>query len=80
VIAIFPFSFFFHVTYCFIDVFIEQKLLFAGDGEEGQHVTTGERCDERFLRINVFRVSEVSWGSRGRHFVTPSKFQVWSRL
>src|ERR1700681_501863 len=51
---------FLHVTDGIIGVFVEHKLLFAGDGEERKHVAAPARSDKRFLRIDIFRIPEKS--------------------
>ena len=57
-----------HVTDGFIGVFVEQELLFAGDGEKREHVAARERSDKRFLRIDILRVAEIGRGGRRRPF------------
>jgi hypothetical protein len=63
------FRIFFHVADRFVGVVIEHKLLFTCDREKSEHVTTGERGDERFLGINVGRIAKISRRSRSRHGV-----------
>ena len=60
---------FLHVADGFVDVFVEHEFLLTGGGEESEHVATGERRDERFLRIDSLRVAEISGRGRGLHFV-----------
>src|SRR5436190_9675424 len=60
---------FFHVADRFVGVVIEHKLLFTCDCEKGEHVTTGERGDERFLGIDVGRIAKISRSCRSRHGV-----------
>jgi hypothetical protein len=63
-----------HVADRVINVFVQNEFLLTGDRQEGKHVTTGERSDERFLGINIFRVAQISGRGRGRHFVAAVEF------
>src|SRR6266487_2287371 len=63
------FRIFFHVADRFVGVVIEHKLLFTCDREKSEHVTTGERGDERFLGIDVGRIAKISRRGRSRHGV-----------
>src|SRR5881398_3721838 len=57
----------FHVAYRVVGVIIQDKLLLTGDREKGEHVTTGERSDESFLRIDVRRIPQRNRGSGRCH-------------
>src|SRR5438552_16985897 len=37
-------------------------------------MTTRERSHECFLRIDIFRITEISWCGRSLHFMTTIKF------
>ena len=73
VIASLP-SAFFSIWPTASSVFVEHELLFARDRKKSQHVTTRERGDKRFLRIDKLRVSEIRRRSRRLHFVSAIKF------
>src|ERR1039458_2080405 len=57
-----------------IKVFVQNEFLLTSDREKREHVTTGERSDERFLRIDIFRVAKIGGRGRGRHFVAAVEF------
>lgn len=63
-----------HVADRFIDIFVEQELLFAGDGEEREHVAARERSDKRFFRIDELRVAEIRRGGGRVHLVAAVEF------
>ena len=65
---------FLHVTDSIVDIFVEQELLFAGDGEEREHVAAGKRSDKRFLGVDQLRISQIRRGGRRLHFVTAVEF------
>src|SRR5262249_23596899 len=46
---------------------IEHELLLARDRQKREHVTARERSDERFLGIDIRRITEISRGRRRRH-------------
>src|SRR6266513_2028317 len=50
----------FHMADRLVGVFVENKLLFTCDGEKGEHVTTGEGSDKRFLGIDVGWITKIS--------------------
>ena len=57
---------------CFVAIIIKDKLLFTRNREKGEHVTTGERSDESFFRIDIRRIAQISRAQRrpscrGRH-------------
>src|SRR4030095_11403856 len=57
----------FHMADRFVRVIVENKLLFRCDGEKGEHVTTGEGSDKRFLGIDVGWVAQISRRCSRRH-------------
>ena len=57
----------FHMADRLVGVFVENKLLFTCDGEKGEHVTTGEGSDKRFLGIDVGWVTKISRRCSRRH-------------
>ena len=68
------FGVFFHVTDCFINVFVEDELLLRCNREKREHVASGERRDECFLRIDILWIAEIDRRGSGRHFVAAIKF------
>src|SRR5205085_5012629 len=65
---------FLHVTDGFVRVFVQNEFLFAGHGQEREHVATGERRDKRFFRIGVRGIPEIRRRGRRRHLMAAVEF------
>jgi hypothetical protein len=57
----------------FVDVLVEEKSLLTSRGQKGKHMAAGERGYERFLRIDILRITQVGGRCAGRHFMAAIK-------
>ena len=69
----FAFGILLHMADGLVDVLVEEKALLTSCGQKGKHMTARERGYERFLRIDILRITQVSGRCASRHFMAAIK-------